>query len=328
MWWEPHTEHEYLLWNAVTQLRDWFRAQSNETTPVSCGVGSGWSYDLESLVPLVLFNIEIFTLDRPADITPFPITRVRELGFPPNRTLPQIDTSLPIYCLVVSRPQPSDVTQKILDSYLEIRDLIICEQTVPARLGTAGVAVWDQILNSYGLLTAGHIFRKGVGSLVKRQRWKLRLWQQREYLGVVSHHVVPQHGVAWWDAAVIRPEKAIKPRRSVNRRMLKRLDQPEPIVVHGALSGSVSQAAALQGALVEGGAGNTKWMNCWMVAPTGVLTSGDSGAAVFTRKNEEFLGVYVGASTIGADESPLIHYVQDGYSLEQNVFKGWQVRFA
>lgn len=76
------------------------------------------------------------------------ITRVRELGFPPNRTLPQIDTSLPLYCLVVSRPQPSDVTQKILGSYLEIRDLIICEQS--SKMGTAGVVVWDHKLNSYG----------------------------------------------------------------------------------------------------------------------------------------------------------------------------------
>ena len=325
MWWEPHTEHESLLLNAVTQLQSWFRAQSNETTPVSCGVGSGWSYDLQLLVPLVLLNSEIFTLEKPATIAPFPITRVRALGFPPNRTLPQIDTTLPIYCLVVSPPQPSDVTRRILDSYLEIRGQIVCEQT--SRLGTAGVAVWDQNLNSYGLLTAGHIFRKGVGSPVKRQRWKLRLWQQREYLGEVSHHVVPKNGVAGWDAAVIRPQKPIKPRRSVIRRMLKRFDQPEPIVVHGALTGLVSQAA-VQGALVDVGAGDMKWRNCWMLAPTGVLTGGDSGAAVFTRKKEEFLGVYVGVSTIGADELPLFHYVQDGYSLEQNIFNSWQVRFA
>jgi hypothetical protein len=62
-----------------------------------------------------------------------------------------------------------------------------------------------------------------------------------------------------------------------------------------------------------------------MLTPAGVLTSGDSGAAVFTRRDQAFLGTYVGASIFEGSGRAYVHYIQDAASLEQNVLKKWNV---
>jgi hypothetical protein len=216
------------------------------------------------------------------------------------------------------------VSQEIVSKYLGFRDPIICKQS--GKLGTAAVKVWDDEVKEYGLLTAGHIFPKGVGSPVERQRRIFGVWPTRESLGVVSHHVAPSGPAPQWDAAVVRLSKAVQWIPPIVR-TLHSFTQPEPVVAYGAISGLIKNAAVLQGALVEGGSEGTRWKNCWMVAPSGVLTSGDSGTAVFTRKGGELLGVYVGCSFLEATGQALVHYVQDADSLEKEVLSPWQVSF-
>src|SRR5213080_2496881 len=116
MWWEPHADRDFSLANAVAQLQRWFREQSDQTAPVSWGVGSVWSYELEELVPLVLINGETFRRKPPLKTEPIPIRFMRDLGFPQDRSLPEIDSNLPVYCLVVSEPTASNLTETILDS--------------------------------------------------------------------------------------------------------------------------------------------------------------------------------------------------------------------
>ena len=95
-------------------------------------------------------------------------------------------------------------------------------------------------------------------------------------------------------------------------------------MAYGAFSGLVRNALT-HGGLEQLHSGNGIWKNCWMVAPTGILTSGDSGAAVFTRNERKFLGVYIGQSTVGGE--PAIHYVQDSYTLQQEVLRTWNIEF-
>jgi hypothetical protein len=62
-----------------------------------------------------------------------------------------------------------------------------------------------------------------------------------------------------------------------------------------------------------------------MMAPSGVLNSGDSGSAVFTRRDARFLGMYVGSSHLRAANKALFHYVQDAFTLEAEVLSRWNI---
>ncbi len=149
-----------------------------------------------------------------------------------------------------------------------------------------------------------------------------------EPIGEVSRHVLPDRTAAGWDGAIVRLSNPFAAHHSDTvQSTLKRFTSPEPILVHGAISGLVSEAAVLQGALVEGGSEDVKWKNCWMVAPGGVLTSGDSGAAVFTRRGSNFLGVYVGTSYFISSNKAVVHYVQDAATLETEIMRGWNCHF-
>ena len=322
MWWEPRSERERSLAIAVQQLQSWFREQGLNDVPIAWGVGSAWSPIDERLVPLVLLNSDLFKNPTEHIAYPIPLDLYREeLG--QQSRLPRIPGSQRLHFMIVGRPRPSLAVEDLLGKFLAFTDPIICKQT--GMLGTAAVRVWDDNVGEYGLLTAGHVFPKGLNSPVERRRRRLWLLSQREEIGYVSHHVSPQGPAPQWDAAVIRLSKPAA-RASPVVNTLEYFRQPEMVLAHGAISGVVKEAAVLQGALVEGGAADTRWMNCWMVAPAGVLTSGDSGTAVFTRKGV-YLGLYVGSSFLEGSETVLVHYVQDACSLEKHVMRQWQVSF-
>jgi hypothetical protein len=336
MWWEPRGESEASLAGAVRQLQGWYREQISREQPVAWGVGSAWSFLTGQLEPFVLLNREMFDRERFDDSLgrPFPIPiELFQAAFPrlfgsgefnPLQQLPRFGSSLQLHAMAVGRPRPS-AAGLLPNRYLAFTDTIICRQT--GAEGTAAVKVVDATTGEAGLLTAGHVFPRGKGSRVDRSRrtfWRLH---RREELGYVSHHIAPSGRTPSWDAAVIRfskPSSFAWAGPVVN--MLRYLKEPVSVVAYGATSGAVRQAAIVQGALVEGGAGEVHWINCWMIGPTGVLASGDSGAAVFARTGE-FMGLYVGCSYFEDTDAVLTHFVQDAFTLSTEVLAGWQVHF-
>lgn len=341
MWWEARTESEISLAGAVRQLRVWYREQIARDQPVAWGIGSAWDYVGEHrLQPFVLLNRELFVGDRfaaaleprfPVPIELFEIPSLLESQrgqFNPLQTLPRFGGSLRLLGMAVGRPRkssrlwgPNDVPNR----YLAFTDPIVCRQT--GEQGTAAVKVWDTETGEAGLLTAGHVFPRGEGSWVDRVSKKWWRLQRREELGQVSHCVQPTDRTASWDVAVIRLTKPTEFHwADAVVKMFERFNEPVYVVAFGATSGAVREAAILRGALDEGGAGEVHWKNCWMAGPSGVLASGDSGAAIFAVTGE-FLGVYVGCADFEASGTVLTHFVQDAYSIERELLSGWKMRF-
>jgi len=326
VWWTPRTELEGSLAADVARLRGWFREQALRERPIAWGVGSAWSFLDNHLAPFLLLNEELFRVPQALLEAGFPVAIPVELiegGAGLISQLPRL--GIRVHAMVVSRPQPSSVSEDLLDRYVAFRDPIICKQT--GELGTAAVKVLLDDTDQVGLLTAGHVFPKGVGSPVEQKQRRFLGLARRVELGYVSHHVAPSGADPAWDAAVItlsKPGASAWSRPITN--LLRRFEEVVPVVSYGALSGVVSNAAVLQGALVEGGAGETRWNNCWMLAPVGVLTKGDSGAAVFTRKGD-FLGLFVGTSWVDRKTNLLTHYVQDAHSLQEEVLSRWKCHF-
>jgi len=92
------------------------------------------------------------------------------------------------------------------------------------------------------------------------------------------------------EPAVIRLAKIKKPSVSLVWRKYERFKSPEKIWVHGAFSKLVLKAV-VQGALTDLGSDQMMWKDCWIVAPSGLLTDGDSGAAVFVERDSSLLGM-------------------------------------
>jgi hypothetical protein len=115
------------------------------------------------------------------------------------------------------------------------------------------------------------------------------------------------------------------PERIIAGTTARSFSRPERVFVHGAKSGLVTQAT-VRGALTDiefEEEPRRAWANCWLIAPSGVLRGGDSGAAVFMKKDGSLLGLYVGASDLGG--VPQEHYVQDAQSLQDNVLNSWGI---
>jgi hypothetical protein len=329
MWWEPRHEDEYGVSRAVTVLRDWFGGPRNRENPFAWGYGSVWSPGVGALAPLILLNAESLELE-PRGRTEFKqsiqlllANEVDNLnGFRGDQYLRGLAYEFRVHFLPVRRPRSSSLHQEIFRRYLPIRGPIVCGRT--GKLGSPGISVWDATNAEPGFLTAGHVFPEGVDSTVMLPG--SFFWPFRRQIGEVSHHVVPKGNAYGWDAAVVRHRPRTFFWSPAARRVLGRFRRPEPVVVHGAISGSVSQAAVLQGALEQVQSDAMNWTNCWMIGPSGVLTSGDSGASVFTRSDAAWLGTFVGSSYFRSGNAPFIHYVQDGESLERTVLAHWGVQ--
>ena len=333
VWWLPRNEYEVALARAMTQLREGFRERpfvGRES--IAWGFGTMWKDPFRamrwdplisaplppgSLVPIIVLNEDLYSYPLQlmrGGIAPIPIGAA-------SRQTPDIQfptTAVPLHYISIGQPRRSSGAIRLLDRALSVRTPIACGRT--GELGTAGVFVRADGSSGRHLLTAGHVFPEGSGSPVLRTRSRfLGRWLSRS-LGTVVRQIAPNGNVPGWDAAVIRVDGRIPSGVRVVRNQLRRFDQPESIVAYGAFSGIVGNA------LVHGGLENFYgWKNCWITGPTGILTDGDSGAAVFTRREEKFLGTYVAQSTIGG--TPGMHYVQDAYTLEEEVLKSWGFGF-
>ena len=334
MWWEPTNEREIALADDVRRLQNWFVEQELPSAwgrPAS-GVGSIWSPSEGALVPFVLLNsdsilaIEFFPLFELIPVSEFPSFPLR---------LPE--TRLPTYAMALPHPRPTtslfsysswqDQKERLLAELVQIREPIIC--TNSGNKGSAGIVVWDEAAREPALLTAGHTFPHGVGSGVNRLNLPLKrllkFLPKVEHLGKVTHHVTPT-GPSGWDAAIIQIETIKKPNASFVSQEYERFESPEKIWVHGAFTKFVSKAA-VQGGLNVLRSDVMRWKRCWMVFPSGLLTDGDSGAAVFVEKDSSLLGMYVAQSEYRGSLLPLAHYVQDAFRLEQEVLRNWGISF-
>ncbi len=327
MWWQPRNDLEHALAGAMEVLGAWFRDVRGvrERRRIAWGFGTGWSNKQRALVPLVLLNEEIFPA--PVRVTERPEGRILEplpldlLGHQPFPVaFPQLDPLL--HFLPVGPPRRSSIADEIFDAVLTVHEPIVCGRT--GEMGTAGVVVHETDSGAACLLTAGHVFPKGVDSPVRRGRRRLfkRLWTKS--LGVVIRHVVPDGKQPGWDAAVIRVFGRLPLGTRVVRNQLRYFERQESVVGYGAFSGLIRNAY-VHGCLVVLEGADTEWKNCWMAAPTGILTAGDSGAAVFTRSGRKFLGLYIGQGTVGGRTGA--HYVQDSFTLQEEVLKSWNIEF-
>jgi hypothetical protein len=341
MWWEAQNEHEVLVASAVTELKGWFANLISEETyppaqtpPVVLGFGSvRVESEAFELYPFILINSNRYKRYNPEPFRLLPAHVVEGLLVDLLRLRSPPPFRMRTYGMCVTPPQASsnDLTfaeqmslvEGVINDFVQVREPII-ENPQGAR-GTAAILVHDRRTNRPGLLTAGHIFSGSIGSRVDKVR-KYFLFERREPIGVLTHHQTPVQGQAGWDVAVVQLSDHIHPRGRLVGRGVESFDRPEPVVVHGAVTGYVSQAV-VQGVLVEIAYGeqNRRWKNCWMMAPSGVLRSGDSGSAVFTREDRRFLGMYMGSSYLPGSGQALFHYVQDARTLDAEVLQNWQI---
>lgn len=336
MWWPPRNDYESALARVMTQLREWFRERQFVRESLAWGFGTMWSDPFRAIRPAPLLSVPL----PPGSLVPVVVLNENRYPYPfrthaerlmregigpipieeASRQYPEVQfprTVPPLHYIATGQPRRSSAAIELLDRALSVRTPIACAHT--GELGTAGVFVrYGRSPRSY-LLTAGHVFPEGPGSPVLRSRSRLLGRWLSSYLGTVVRQTVPNGNGPGWDAAVIRVGKRLIGVRVV-RNQLRHFDQPEPVVAYGAFSGMVRNA------LVHGALENLHgWKNCWMTGPTGILTRGDSGAAVFTRRDGKFLGTYVAQSTIGGGTG--MHYVQDGYTLQEEVLSGWGFEF-
>jgi hypothetical protein len=331
MWWVPQSDSEARLSEDMNTLRG-FRAEAAESGV--WGIGSIWSAEYRTLVPVIALESE--------DSTPLIFDIGTRDGEPLEVRLPfrPPRTNGPLHIMKLARPTPKSVggeererVSSWINDFVQIRDPLICRSTNKRGSGAISVEAHIHYNHSYnnhfyssghrfypGLLTAGHTFPGGVGSVVDQERTIALFFSKRKLLGKVSRWVVPEPGKAGYDAAIIELFQRTKRHRQLVTKYRRRFLAPEPIVVYGAVSGLISRAAVM-GALVEVDYGEARWLNCWLVAPSGMLRGGDSGSAVFTREDNAFLGLYVGSS--GFSSRPLFHYVQDGWSLQRDVLRHW-----
>jgi hypothetical protein len=233
---------------------------------------------------------------------------------------------LPLFFCVIGKPVPTSANlfeeqrlliESVIDDFVRVREPIVCEPEVGWHSrGSASVIVLDRETGKYSLLTAGHVAVGGVGKEVYKFRMVFNIFPSRVHIGRVRHQVYKDG----WDAAVISLNEAIQPNGILSGSGVTKFEYPEPLVVHGAITGFVEDTI-VQGILTD----LSGWKNVWMIAPSGVLKAGDSGAPVFTRANRHLLGMYVGQSRNIIFGTSYNHFVQDAYTLQHEILDKWKV---
>jgi len=328
MWWEPEDERERRVREDVEHLSRWFNEMRFAEQPPAWGVGSVWN-DLEGgLSPFVILNAARWPYSfKPGAQAKFRPQEVRTPLDEPAWRLPK--TQEPMLGVAAYRPMLASTSVARLKAFLAdqiyVRDYVICQRT--GDQGTAGVRVRNMATGHVGLLTAGHVFRDGVGSEVSRRRWpRLGRLSSIVEFGRISHHVMPRPGWGDWDVAIIDVERAPIPATRPVNQLCGTSRFNRNVFAHGARSGFMSDAIVVKAALTDYGDDQYRWRNCWAVVPGGVLRPGDSGTAVFTVEDQGLLGVYVGSARTPAGRAA-IHFVQDAESIASNVLANWGYGF-
>lgn len=306
----PSNEHESSLIDDLRSLRRWFQEADRGWV---LGYGQAWLPWAADPYPVVLVN----TGSTPSEFGPRWVS-------PPffGASLPQ--TKLPLFWMGSGVPAPSvSALGKHIDRLVSRSSAIY-----PAgskRYGTAGVAI-ELPDGTLAIATAGHVFPGGVGQEAERLTgvWPLR---KRMHLGRVLRHTMPSPtGGPGWDIAVILPDpSSTAVRRSVIRHPSARVGL-EPAYTRGASSGLIDDIEIVAGLEEVRGIAGITWHACWFVGPTSALQGGDSGAPIFSQRDDKLLGIYVGHATnrVGAVTAL---FAQDAYSLQHHVLDGWGAAF-
>ena len=319
---------ERALARDLASLRDWYRRtevpRAAGKMPAAWGYGFGWNHARSTKKPMVLLSQAAFREAKPRSsyddffMRPVGVDELLSEGEIGALDLPRLE--LPLVAMVVETPRRSASTAlRLRNAVWPSQRQICCAET--GRTGTVGLRLSHSDAGTT-YLTAGHIFPRGAGSSVDYfpRGW---LWPRRKRLGSVVFQNVPTNSPDW-DIAVIRSVGSegahwIGERLTKTRGTRERQGE-ELVYANGATSGFVD-LAVLVGGLEEVAGWNIKWRCCWLIAPSDVLTNGDSGAAVYMHGSGELLGTYVGASKLAGARRPHAHYVQDAWSLEQQFFK-------
>jgi hypothetical protein len=344
MWWAPETDHERLLAADISTLRTWYDSEGGGSArnPLAWGVGSAWVASLQRLMPLIVLNEQYLSMNtadtqvlgsewlefwRTIRNSSYSVFSTPNLVPSPPQAL--LSLNLPLFFIIAARPVPTSarlfedqrlMVERIIDDFVRVREPIVCEPLLGWNsAGSASVIVLDRNINRYSLLTAGHVAKGGVGKEVYKLKRILKVFPVKERLGEVSHQTAKENG--GWDVAVIKLDTLVLPKGTLAGSGVTSFKYPEPLVVQGAMTGFVEEAAA-QGILTD----LSGWKNVWMIAPSGVLKGGDSGSPVFTRANSHLLGMYVGQSRQTVSGRSYYHYVQDAHTLQQSVLNGWNIK--
>jgi hypothetical protein len=315
VWWEPDDFSVDLRGQVDALLRSYREHRDHAGVGAEdllvWGVGSAPDERGQWTRPLVLVSYEAFVA---AEGRELPLERFGydELFAVAGQS--QLTSMLEVWS--VPRNAVFDVTTRPLPASGDVQPGDLVQEAVPgSRQATVGLPCLITASSEPAFLTAGHLVN-GVGDQVEIAATGSGV--QTWVTGEVVHWSDPAHiGSADYDYAVVKLTDA-------GDRILSAVHNgpagpPTPphqtidVAIHSAQSGS--QYGQISGALAELGDTPRSWLNCWQVAPSRLLTLGDSGSMVIGDSGpnkDKILGHFVGGSYWARGAPGLIHlYVQD-----------------
>ena len=314
MWWPPKTPDEVALGEVVPRLQEQFF--STLTNELVLGVGSFFSPT--GLVPMLLLNESLLWQGSPTfkkNLGQFPMTPLATVPPAIKNQVPGWQFPNEGVALFVSPPEPCASG----DTIVATTGAAIRCQATRAR-GTLGLHLVSP--RSRAFLTVGHLCPMGVGSVVELVNERI-FGSDASPLGkiVAASNPVTAGGVPAYDYAVIDLDPSVKieaPKHHGCAVIPSPLTQPLRATLHGAVSG-VKPDAAICGALNVHGGPYGIWKNSWMLLPSGIVSQGDSGAALLLNSDQSALGMVVGGSRFDGSDSYLVQYAHDMESLQRDV---------
>ncbi|MFF0284093.1 hypothetical protein ACFYSW_27680 [Rhodococcus aetherivorans] len=311
MWWQPFDEQSEILNEHVEELTGAFRQYLREAADqpgdrAVWGVGSAPDPTGAWINELILVEAAILQ-STPADGGRY---SAEEL-FHREPNLAHVLDAFPIWPTTFV-----DVTTRPLAATkVQVPDLVR-ESGASNRTATVGLPCMLTATNTAAFITAGHLV-KGARSPVDilatghgGSRWirgEVVLWE--------DPGTTP--GVAGHDYAVVKLLDDNAQILGLTHAGVAGAPTPpySPINVaaYSAISGN--QYGQISGALTQLGDATRQWLSCWQIAPSSLLTLGDSGSAVLGTSgvhSGKVLGHFVGGSIWHRRPGLLIHqYVQD-----------------
>ncbi len=229
---------------------------------------------------------------------------VQSRVIPPDRRRPQLPTETMV--LPVGRPRDM-IAATSLPSGAPV------QQSISRTIGTITAPALSP--SGPGFLTAGHVMSPHQGASVRL----MNAWPPRPIIGKVDEFQDPRwlSGQPGYDIALLslNPEFSVPPHPTTGVvRPGETFRHPHLVDLIGGISGR--RLGVVFGAAVMVGDSQRRWANCWLVMslPGNWMNNGDSGAAVRTWPERQWLGTLVGGSRLGTGAYAL-NYVQDASSV-------------
>lgn len=318
VWWEPVTDDERALGDRLAALTAQFQGHLRDVaeglTPQAVwGVGSApgpdgaWDRELvlvdagglgDSDLPLGRYEArELFS-------------RLQRLRLPPALAV-LLPWELSPIALI-------DVTSRPLSAAAVCTGNLVEEVATRTKNATVGLPCTFTATGATGFITAGHLVT-GPGDVVEV------LASGPDSTGNASPTWLPGRVAHWSDPAVVgTPGYDYAVVELFGQGQILRLGHagvvapptspysPIDAEVYGAVSGG--GIGQVSGALNQLGDARRQWLDCWQIAPSHLLTLGDSGSLVLGRggpNHQKILGHFVGGSFWPTPPGMIHQYVQD-----------------